>query len=75
MDKNLKAMDEVLKRLFTDRAFRERLRRDPETALAPYRLTPPQRQRLSRLCKQPPQRAAASPVRVRPPMDNPFSLN
>jgi hypothetical protein len=50
---SLKALDEVLKRLFCDSDFRQQLRRDAAEALASYNLTTKQREVLSRLQTRP----------------------
>jgi hypothetical protein len=49
---NLQAIETIVRRLFSDAAFRARAIADPATALAEYRLAAEERKALTKLCVQ-----------------------
>jgi protein-L-isoaspartate O-methyltransferase len=49
---NMQAIETVVRRLFSDAAFRARAIADPATALAEYRLASSEQQALTKLCLQ-----------------------
>ncbi len=49
---NMQAIETVVRRLFSDAAFRARVIVDPATALAEYRLASSEQQALTKLCLQ-----------------------